>query len=92
MTIFEEPVSPTESHGATSLIVLVADGSFADAPPDGKRAMEAAQQKTNRLILATSTRSERRLIANSSHDIQFDQPDAIVGAVVDAVRMAREPR
>ena len=90
MTIFEEPVSPKESHGATPLIVLVADGSFADAPPDGKTAMEAAQQKTNKLILATSTRSERRLIANSSHDMQFDQPDAIVAAVADAIRQVRE--
>jgi pimeloyl-ACP methyl ester carboxylesterase len=88
MTIFEEPVSPKESHGATPLIVLVADGSFADAPPDGKSAMEAAQQKTNRLILATSTRSERRLVANSSHDMQLDQPDAIVAAVADVIKQA----
>lgn len=85
MTIFEEPVSPKESHGATPLIVLVADGSFADAPPDGKSAMEAAQQKTNKLILATSTKSERRVIANSSHDMQFDQPEAIVTAVADVI-------
>jgi pimeloyl-ACP methyl ester carboxylesterase len=88
MTIFEEPVSPKESHGATPLIVLVADGSFADAPPDGKTAMEAAQQKTNKLILATSTRSERRRIANSSHDIELDQPEAIVAAVADAIKQA----
>ena len=89
MTIFEQPVSPKESHGATPLIVLVADSSFADAPPDGKSAMEAAQQKTNQLILATSTRSERRLIAHSSHDMQFDQPEAIVTAVADAIKQAR---
>jgi pimeloyl-ACP methyl ester carboxylesterase len=88
MTIFEEPVSPKESHGATPLIVLVADGSFADAPPDGRSAMEAAQQKTNRLILATSTRGERRLVANSSHDMQLDQPDAIVAAVADVIKQA----
>ena len=88
--IFEEPVSPRESHGATPLIVLVADGSFADAPPDGKSAMEAAQQTTNRLILANSTRSERRWIANSSHDMQFDQPAAIVTAVADAIRESSE--
>ena len=88
MTIFEEPVSPKESHGATPLIVLVADGSFADAPPDGKSAMEAAQQKTNKRILATSTQSERRVIANSTHDMQFDQPDAVVTAVADAIRQS----
>jgi pimeloyl-ACP methyl ester carboxylesterase len=89
MKIFEEPVSPKESHGATPLIVLVADGSFADAPPDGKSAMEAAQQKTNRLILATSTRSEKRLVAHSSHDIEFDQPEAVVSAVADAIKQAK---
>lgn len=89
MTIFEEPVSPKESHGATPLIVLVADSSFADAPPDGKSAMEAAQQKTNKLILATSTRSERRLVANSSHDMQFDQPEAIVTAIGEVMKQAR---
>jgi hypothetical protein len=48
--------------------------------------MEAAQQKTNTLILATSTRSERRVIANSSHDMQFDQPDAVVTAVADVIK------
>jgi pimeloyl-ACP methyl ester carboxylesterase len=88
LKIFEEPVSPEESHGAMPLIVLVADGSFADAPPDGKNAMEAAQQKTNRLILATSTRSERRLVVHSSHDMEFDQPDAIVKAVADIIKQA----
>ncbi len=92
MTIFEEPVSPKESHGATPLIVLVADGTFADAPPDGKSAMQAAQQKTNQLILATSTQSERRWIANSSHDIEFDQPAAIVAAVADVIKQAAASR
>lgn len=86
MTLFEEPVSPNESHGATPLIVLVADSTFADAPPEGKKPMQAAQQRTNKLILATSTQSERRWIANSSHDMQLDQPDAIVTAVADAIR------
>jgi pimeloyl-ACP methyl ester carboxylesterase len=86
MTIFEEPVSPTESHGATPLIVLVADSSFADAPPDGKSALEAAQQKTNKAILATSTRSERRWIAHSTHDMPADQPQAIGTAVADVIR------
>jgi pimeloyl-ACP methyl ester carboxylesterase len=86
MTIFEEPVSPSETHGSMPLIVLVADNTFADAPADGKSAMESARQKTNQRILATSTRSERRWIANSSHDVQFDHPEAIVAAVGDVIR------
>ncbi|HEV7489814.1 MAG TPA: alpha/beta hydrolase, partial [Rhodanobacteraceae bacterium] len=88
MTLFEQPVSPDESHGAMPLIVLSADSTFADAPPDGKSAMELAQQKTHKLIVATSTRGERRWIANSSHDVQFDQPQAIVTAVADLIKLA----
>ena len=88
MTLFEEPVSPKETHGAIPLIVLVADDAFADAPPDGKAAMEAARKKTNEQILATSTRSERRLITHSSHDMQFDQPDAVATAIRDVVKLS----
>ncbi len=88
MTLFEQPVSAKESHGAMPLIVLTADSSFADAPPDGKSAMESAQQKTHKLIVATSTRGERRWITQSSHDMQFDQPQAIVTAVADVIEQA----
>jgi len=88
MTLFEQPVSPKESHGAMPLIVLTADSSFADAPPDGKSAMESAQQKTHKLIVATSTRGERRWVTESSHDMQFDQPQAIVTAVGDVIKQA----
>jgi pimeloyl-ACP methyl ester carboxylesterase len=86
MTLFEEPVSPKESHGAIPLIVLAADSTFADAPPDGKNAMESARQKTHKLIVATSTRGERRWIAHSSHDMQFDQPAAVATAVGDVIK------
>lgn len=89
MTLFEEPVSPKESHGSIPLIVLVADDAFAEAPPDGKAAMEAARVKTNEAILATSTRSERRLVAHSSHDVQLDQPEAVATAIADAIKASR---
>jgi pimeloyl-ACP methyl ester carboxylesterase len=89
MTLFEQPVSANETHGATPLIVLVADNAFEGAPPEGKSAMEQARQETNRAILATSTRSERRWVADSSHDMQIDQPDAVVKAISDAVAQSR---
>jgi pimeloyl-ACP methyl ester carboxylesterase len=91
-TLFEEPVSPKESHGDTPLIVLVADNAFADAPPEGKSAMTSAQQKTDGLIVKTSTRGERRDVGNSSHDVQLDQPDAVVSAVRDAAARAKNAR
>ncbi|HSS07025.1 MAG TPA: alpha/beta hydrolase [Rhodanobacteraceae bacterium] len=89
MTLFEEPVSPKESHGSIPLIVLVADDAFADAPPEGKQAMESARQKTNKAIVATSTRGEQRLVAHSSHDMQLDQPQAVATAVADAIKASR---
>jgi pimeloyl-ACP methyl ester carboxylesterase len=91
-TLFEEPVSARESHGSKPLIVLVADNTFADAPPEGKQAMESARQKTNKLIVATSTKGEKRWIANSSHDMQIDQPQAIATAVGDVIKQVASGR
>ena len=88
LTLFEQPVSPQENHGTLPLIVLTAANAFDDAPPEVKSAMVSAQAKTQKLIVATSTRGEKRWIADSSHDMQFDQPDAIVTAVADVIKEA----
>ncbi|HKE48703.1 MAG TPA: alpha/beta hydrolase [Rhodanobacteraceae bacterium] len=88
LVLFEQPVSPKENHGALPLVVLTAANAFDDAPPEGKSAMASAQAKTHKLIVATSTRGEKRWIASSSHDMQLDQPDAIVTAVANVVSEA----
>ena len=88
MVVFEEPIAPKESHGAIPLIVLTADSTFDDAPPDGKKALEAARQKTHKLLVATSTRGERRWVAQSTHDMQLDQPAAVATAVADVIKMS----
>jgi len=88
MVVFEEPIAPKESHGAIPLIVLTADSTFDDAPPDGKKALEGARQKTHKLLVATSTRGERRWVAQSTHDMQLDQPAAVATAVVDVIKMS----
>lgn len=87
--LFEEPVSPKESHGAIPLIVLTADNTFDDAPPEGKKALEAARQETHKRLAATSTRGERRWIAHSTHEMPTDQPQAIAAAVADVVRASK---
>jgi pimeloyl-ACP methyl ester carboxylesterase len=84
--VFAQPVSKDESHGDTPLLVLQAAGTYADAPADMRRQLEAARDATQRGIVATSTRGELRKVADTSHDIELDQP----GAVVDAVTQVLE--
>lgn len=82
--LYKQPVSPRESHGTIPLIVLQPDAPFDDAASEDRKALEAARQKTQQAIAATSTRGEIVAVAHSSHDVQFDQP----GAVVEAIRRA----
>jgi pimeloyl-ACP methyl ester carboxylesterase len=82
----ERPVSPAEHHGSIPLLILAADSTNADAPPEYRKALDAAQAKTNRLIAATSSRSRIIPVAHSSHDIQMDQPDTVVDAIRETIR------
>jgi pimeloyl-ACP methyl ester carboxylesterase len=84
--LYKQAVSPQESHGATPLIVLQPDAPFDDASPDDRKALEAARRKTQAAIAATSTRGEIVAVAHSSHDVQFDRPDAIVEAIRKALQ------
>jgi len=84
--LYKQAVSPQESHGAMPLIVLQPDAPFDDASPDDRKALEAARRKTQAAIAATSTRGEVVAVAHSSHDVQFDRPDAVVEAIRKALQ------
>ena len=84
--VYTKPVSPTETVGLLPLIVLAASDAMADAPPDVRKALEAATEKTQTQIAAISSRGERQVVANSSHDMQLDQPEAIAKAVVKVLK------
>ena len=86
--IFSKPVSPGENAGRLPLIVLAASDAQADAPPEIRKALEAATEKTQAQIAATSSRGERQVVAKSSHDMQLDQPQAIATAVAKVVKEA----
>jgi pimeloyl-ACP methyl ester carboxylesterase len=86
VVIFGKPVSPDEKHGSLPLIVLTASATYADAPPEVRKDLEAARDQTQAKIVETSTHGERRLVDNTSHDIQVDQPEVVVGAVTDILR------
>ena len=83
--LYKQPVSKTESHGAMPLVILQPDAPFDDVPPEFRKPMEQARQRTQQAIAATSTRGKIVPVAHSSHDVQFDRPDAVVEAVRDAM-------
>jgi pimeloyl-ACP methyl ester carboxylesterase len=87
-SLYDEPLSPQEQHDTLPLIVLTPDASFADAPPELRKALDQSREKTQKQILATSSQSERILVAHSSHDVQFDRPDAVVDAIRKAIKLA----
>ena len=90
--LYSQPVSPQENHGAIPLLVLAPDGSHGDAPPDDRKALDAASAATHKAIAATSTRGEIIAVAHSSHEIEMDRPDAVVDAVKKAIQLASTPK
>jgi pimeloyl-ACP methyl ester carboxylesterase len=87
--VFKQPVPARETHGSTPLIVLSAANTYADAQPRDRKGLEEARAHTQAQIVATSSRSTLMRVPDTSHDIQIDQPEAVVKAVEQAMRMAR---
>ena len=83
--LYKQPVPKSESHGATPLVILQPDAPFEDVPPEFRKPMEQARQKTQQAIAATSTRGKIVPVAHSSHDVQVDRPEAVVDAVRNAI-------
>jgi pimeloyl-ACP methyl ester carboxylesterase len=75
------PVPATEKLGAMPIVILQPDNPFADVPPDDRAMLEEARQRTHKQIAATSTHATIVPIAQSTHDVQIDQPQAIVDAI-----------
>ncbi|MEO8673798.1 MAG: alpha/beta hydrolase [Tahibacter sp.] len=82
--VFDRPVPPDEKHGAKPLVVLTAVDAYAEAPPDDRKALEAAQAQTHAALAATSTLGKRILVHKTSHDLQLDDPSAAFDAIVEA--------
>jgi pimeloyl-ACP methyl ester carboxylesterase len=80
-----QAVPASEHRGATPLLILQPDAPFRDEKPDDRSVLEAARINTHRAIAATSTRSEIIPVAHSSHDVQIDQPAAVVDAIKKAI-------
>lgn len=85
--VFKQPVSKQETHGSTPLIVLSAANTYADALPRDRKGLEEARAHTQAQIVATSSRGTLVRVPDSSHEIEIDQPDAVVKAVGQALKM-----
>ena len=88
VALFKRPVSAHETHGSTPLIVLSAANTYADALPRDREGLEKARAHTQAQIVATSSRGMLVPVADTSHDIQIDQPSAVVEAVARALRLS----
>jgi len=75
------PVPATEKHGAMPIVILQPDNPFSDAPPGDRAMLEEARQRTQKLIAATSSQATIVPVAHSTHDVQIDQPTAVVDAI-----------
>lgn len=80
-TIFGAAVSPDESHGTTPIVVLAASDTYANVPEEMRSNMEAARKATHDAIAASSRQGRVQPVADSSHDMPIDQPQAIAEAV-----------
>lgn len=81
LKVFAEPVPADESYGSIPLVLLSASEQAQNAPPEVLEVIATARQQTHARILAASTRSSAVEVIGAGHDIQLDQPEAVVSAV-----------
>lgn len=83
--LFAEPVPSDESYGTIPVIVLTAPEAFPGVPENVRHALQAAREQTQARLAASSTRARRIDVPETSHDIQLDQPQAVVDAVASVL-------
>lgn len=81
LKVFAEPVPADESYGSIPLVMLSASEQAQNAPAEVLAVIASARQQTHARILAASTHSSVVEVAGAGHDIQLDQPEAVVSAV-----------
>jgi pimeloyl-ACP methyl ester carboxylesterase len=89
----EQLMESKRSYGAMPLIVLTRSDYKKGAPPEITARDLAGMKKVwvamHDEMTALSTAGEHRTIADAGHNIQFDQPQAVIDAVNDVVARAR---
>ena len=90
IAVFSQPVSSKEQHGPLPILLLTASDTYRDETPEVRSVLESVRSKTHAQIAATSSNSTVQTVLNSTHDVQLDQPVAVVQAV-EAVRQKAKP-
>ncbi len=88
-TTSDEVEAGRPSLGDMPLIVLTADGDYANAPAQARPALDAVWASLHRELAALSTRGSAQLVSNTSHMMMFDRPDAIAAAIEDVSAAAK---
>jgi pimeloyl-ACP methyl ester carboxylesterase len=77
-------------YGDMPLIVLTADGSYANLPDRARGIVSDFWRKLHGEIAARAMHGENRMVTGSSHMMMFDRPDAIIGAVNEIIAKNRK--
>ncbi len=85
VAIFAAPVPADSTFGAMPVVVLTAAEDYAGVPDEVRKVLTDAREQTRQRLVATSTRGRRIDVAGASHDIQLDQPQAVVDAVLGVI-------
>lgn len=80
------------SFGNMPLVVLTAGLQPWTLTEDGKKAMWAVWKAGHDKLADRSTRGESILLPKAHHFIQFDRPDAVIGAIRKVVMEARQQK
>lgn len=85
--------------GSRPLVVLTAMAPYTTAElrgmkitPEQGNQVQAIWKQLHEDLATWSSRSRHQLLANSGHNIQFDDPDAVVDAVLSVVNTVRTDR
>lgn len=79
--IFAAPVPADESHGDTPVVVLAAPAAVEGVPEEVAKALAEAREQTRTRLVASSRHGRRIDVADTSHEIQLDAPQAVAKAV-----------
>ena len=86
----DELDSGPTSLGDIPLVVLTAGQDNAGAPPSARASLDAAWAGFHRQLATLSTRGSAQLVADSSHRMMRDRPDAVVAAIEEVVSAVRK--
>jgi pimeloyl-ACP methyl ester carboxylesterase len=77
-------------YGDMPLIVLTADGTYANLPEPSRQAVSDFWKKLHDEIATHAAHGNNRLVAHSGHMMMFDRPDAITDAVTEIIAKAHK--